>query len=165
MVHLRPLTTHLTWTELIMLVNDRDGWRSRVRAINQPPRIETEICARAPGARIRKSSHKPNANKSKTATTTSNKYINRDMHELFFRPNASGPQHRYKTRSKKNVKPKDLTKPTYLTDKERAVWAREHYQMHHGSKSGSPRTSPPETTVAPKICSPVIDPPLSGLHL
>ena len=34
---LMDVPTHLTWTELIMLVNDRDGWRSRFRAIKQPP--------------------------------------------------------------------------------------------------------------------------------
>ena len=42
--------SHLTWTELIMLANDRDGWRSRVRAIKKPPRIEIEISARSPRA-------------------------------------------------------------------------------------------------------------------
>ena len=79
-----------------------------------------------PGARAKAPRPTTSPLKQKSTSTTS-KYVIRDRHEMFFRPKAKRPAHKINTRSKAK------TKPVPLTDKQRATWAREHYEQHHGS--------------------------------
>ena len=147
-----------TWAELTTIAADRDGWRSRVRALKQPPRVEITINADVPGARVRNNETHPTPApiKPKLRTTTqTNKYTARDAHEMFFRKKdrQQQPQHRYTTRSKKSGNPKGLAKPAAMTDKERAAWARSHFQQHYG-------TTTPQQPDSPRACTPVTDSPL-----
>ena len=120
--------TGYSWKELKELAANRDNWRHRVRRLRQPSRVEVTMNALLPGARAKAPRPTTSPLKQKSTSTTS-KYVIRDRHEMFFRPKAKcatrRPSHKTNTRSK--------AKPLPLTDKQRAAWAREHYEQHHGS--------------------------------
>ena len=67
------------------------------------------------------------ASKSKIETKAKkkSKYVQRDVHEIFFRPTSRQAEKIQKLKAKK-------TKPKILTDKERADFARRHWDEHHG---------------------------------
>ena len=73
------------------------------------------------------------ASKSKieTKAKTKSKYVQRDEHEIFFRPASRQTQKIRTVREKRNLKAKK-TNPKILTDKERADFARRHWDEHHG---------------------------------
>ena len=77
-----------TWTELITLAADRDDWRGRVRALNQPKQVDVKINSKASGMRSSSRNTQPTPAPSKTKSKTTNptnKYPTRDVHEMFFR--------------------------------------------------------------------------------
>ena len=70
------------------------------------------------------------ANKDETETEAernARRYKTRDEHEMFFR-GRTGTRKQPARKCKK-------TKPRPLTNKERAAFAREHYERHHGKGS------------------------------
>ena len=151
---LMDVPARLTWSELKKLAENRDGWRDRVRALTRPPKIEIVINDAVPGARTEnpKAPQPRPRTRRQRPTTSASKYLKRDAHEAFFRPKERRQHsHRYVTRSKA-TKAKGLTKPKALTNKERAAWARAHYQQHHGTPTACPPvTSSPIVWSSPKI--------------
>ena len=65
-----------------------------------------------------------NSTTATSPTANANRYRRRDAHEAFFRPRSKTSRHQVRMRRQK-------AKPRVLTDKERAQWAREHYELHH----------------------------------
>ena len=140
-----------SWSELIKLAANRDGWRKRVRALTHPI-VEVTMNPNVEGSKIRKRVLPPAPPKPKKEVTVMSKYRSRDSHEEFFRPTLSN--HKYRTRSRAK-KPK----PKVLTDKERRAWAREHYEKHHGKPDDPTTTSPATTTATSPSSDPTTTPP------
>ena len=137
----------LSWKELKRLAADRDNWCARVRLLSQPPRVQVEMNDDVAGARVHVKAPAAIPPKTKSVTTAMSKYRARDEHEAFFRPGErKASRHKYNTRSRTTKsKPKALTRPKALTDKERATWTREHYEQHHATTT---LTTPPTTDAA-----------------
>ena len=70
--------------------------------------------------------HKP-----KPTTTQVRRYRERDAHEVFFRTGGARPKQKVVKRTK--------PMPRSLIGKQRALAAKEHWEMHHGNE---PKTSP-----------------------
>ena len=63
---------------------------------------------------------------------TKSKCVQRDEHEIFFRPASKQAQKMRSSRENRKTKLKKA-KPKVLTDKERADFARRHWAEHHGT--------------------------------
>ena len=121
----------------------------------------------APGARVKPLQQQPRTTEPKATTSTADKYLARDAHELFFRPKCKTTNkhsHRHNTRYKAKA-----VKARPLTNKQRAKWASEHYEQHHGNNAPqtpstahttptkiNPQTQIPISPSAPDLQSPII---------
>ena len=155
-----------SWQELVQLASNRDSWRARVQRLKQPSRVEVTINPDAPGAKAKPPQQNKIPQHAETkSTTTCNNYPDRDAHEMFFRPKSKSTStrtHKYNTRPKAKSK----AKPRPLTDKQRAQWAREHYEQHHGTTATTTtHTTPtknssqlqiPVSPQTPNLQSPII---------
>ena len=130
-------TLNCSWRQLCKYAEDREYWRVLVRALKQPKvkqsRITVTINPHVRGAKITRKP-KPIPRKKFAGLSPSKRaakrYRDRDAHAAFFRPTT-----RSMTRAKRK---RDQSRPNrrkrqYLTNKERAAWAREYYQQHHGT--------------------------------
>ena len=109
-----PITK--TFEELEALAADRRGWKR----IRDGGTVRTTTMREL--ADSIKITNKPPLPPQHPITKKESKYVKRDEHEAFFRPNAPGSnKHRKLTRKPKPKKPRPLT------NKERAAWARKHY--------------------------------------
>ena len=83
----------------------------------------------------------------KAKMTEAARYRARDTHVAFFLPQET--QQKKSKRPKHRAKPKGLATST-LTNKQRAAWARAHYEQHHDKKPTAPQTpTTPTPTTAP----------------
>ena len=144
-----------TWEELKQLAANRDSWRSIVNAI-KGPRVHIQLTnsplqdnqAKPPiksKPRPNRTTRPPATDKSNTTTAAAAKYRARDAHELFFR------RPRFQPPRKKKTAP--APKPPPLTDKQRQQFARDHYQLHHGTTSSQAPSTPNRciTTSSPTL--------------
>ena len=130
-----------SWHELQKYAKDKDYWRARVRKMKQP-RLRVEFHSDTTTKTTRRTADTttptptPTTLPTEQPTETENesnarKYKERDEHEMFFR---EGRARKQPTRKCKK------TKPRPLTDKERAAFARAHYELHHGSNNNNSQT-------------------------
>ena len=126
----------MTWSELLKLAANRDGWRKRVRNLRDGPKIEITMNNSLPGCKAPpRNTVAQLPSKSKPPTSPhARKYIIRDSHEVFFRPCAKGKR----KRSRRVPASKKRKKSVPLTNKQRQAWAREHYELHHGQPDPDP---------------------------
>ena len=157
-----------TWEELKQLAANRDSWRnlSLVNAI-KGPRVHIQLTTSPPRANQTKppamsKSHpttRPSTtdNSNNRAATASAKYRARDTHEMFFRRPRFQPPRKKKT----------AHKPPPLTDKQRQQFARDHYQLHHGTTSLQAPSTPSRditTSHTSPILSTAWSPNILGHH-
>ena len=121
-----------SWAELCKRAANRDGWRQMVYAIKYGTGVTVQLngtsCSHATSKR--KSAHNnlpssPSARKIVKRKTEAEKYRDRDAHAAFFRRKAKSSRRGPRTPAKK-------TKPRPLSTKERADFARAHYERNHG---------------------------------
>ena len=106
-----------SWQELVKRASNRKSWRSKVQWLRQPPRFEVTMNSDVPGARVKPRQQPQIPPHAETKMSTSAKtYLDRDAHEMFFRPKCKPINHKHNTRSKASKQAK--TRP--LTDKQRA---------------------------------------------
>ena len=141
---LMDVSVKYSWKELRMFVADRAKWRRWVHAVKTGSAISVTLMednnhqTRSRSSRLRN----PTTISTKTATATTKhsrssdatKYRDRDEHEAFFRPGSK--------RTRRNVMKSKAKKPRSLTDKERAAFARAHYELHHGKGAVTAQTTP-----------------------
>ena len=122
----------MTWTELLALAEDRQGWRKRVHNLRHGPKIEIMMNDSLPGCKAlpRCSDNQLPPVKKSLVSPRAKKYIIRDAHEAFFRPHEKGKR----KRSLRQPATKKRKKSVPLTNKQRQAWAREHFELHHGKK-------------------------------
>ena len=137
----------LSWRELCEMAENRDGWRIRVKALRTDSSVQVTMNDSLPGCRARRSARlNPTTTTTKApaaiASPRARKYIARDRHEAFFRPDIAMRGKR--KRNQRQPKPKKKRKSPQWTNKQRATWAREHYQLHHGDAANA---SPPAVKV------------------
>ena len=121
-----------TWKELRQLASNRDGWRQRVQAITGSSGVEIKLSGK--GGKVcnnflEKFSSKPTPKPESSAAKQARRYRERDAHEVFFRPCATGG---VRVRQKM-VNSRKHPKPRPLTNKQRAIAARAHWDLHHGN--------------------------------
>ena len=133
---LMDLHDKYSWRGLLMLADNRSGWKKRVQALKNglgKPVVDKPADS-THHMQTRSQTLPKTGNTSTTTTTRANtkatktnaqKYQARDAHEILFRPNlkARAPKRR-------QVKKK---KPKGLTDKQRRAEATAHYIIHHGT--------------------------------
>jgi hypothetical protein len=91
---------------------------------------------------VKQAPPKPKKNKTAAEKQTA-KYRARDKHEAFFRINQKNCNS--KRKHKKKAKQRGLSKPMAMTNKQRAAWARAHYEQHHQTTTTTAATTTPAT--------------------
>ena len=140
-----------SWEELRSSAQNRDGWRRRVQLLRHGNGVTVTMNDDLPGC---KAPRHPNTSKpdpiprAAASSPSAKKYVCRDAHEVFFRPREKG-------KCKRNPRQpcrKKRKKSQPLTDKQRAAFAREHYECNHGSQHQPPTpSSSPMSPWSPKI--------------
>ena len=160
----------LTWRQLKDLAAKREVWRHRVHSLRNPGNssrngtgVTVIINPSLPGCI---STHHHTSRPLVIPKTTTRmkspraqKYVCRDTHEAFFRPGAKGKRKRDPCRPGSKKAAKQRKRP-YLTDKQRAKWAREHYELHHGPPANSHHPS----VTSPTTLVPFSPPSILGHH-
>ena len=96
--------------------------RSKVRALTSITHAEL---TNYPNTRIKA------RERARTKARAKSKYMRRDEHEIFFRPSSKEAQQERAKRARRKRKTKKV-KSKILTDKERAEFARRHWEEHYG---------------------------------
>ena len=120
-----------SWRQLCTWACDRDSWKTRVRALKQDKIAKKDNPKPTPVPKSNPATTTPKPKPPASPATRAKRYRKRDNHELFFQLKLKP-----KTRTKKKKKP-----PRQMTNKERAIFAREHYAKHH--QTPTPTFSPP----------------------
>ena len=127
---LMDVPARLSWGDLKELTANRHSWRKRVFSLlTVTVTINPSLpgCLSSPHRISRIQQLKTN----KSAEPPSTKrYISRDTHEASFRPPGEKDKRKRGDRHHKSQKRR---KSPALTDKQRAEWARAHYELHHGT--------------------------------
>ena len=134
---LMDLPDKYSWKELLMLADNRDGWKKHVQKLKngsgnsvggKPADNIHPMRTRAKTRKQRPNNTTTTTTRTRTRTITmtdAQKYLSRDAHEIFFNPMLLGkPQKKRRTKKKT---------PTGLTDKQRRAEATAHYIIHHGT--------------------------------
>ena len=146
-----------SWEELRLSAQNREAWRRRVHHLRHGNGITVTMNNNLPGCKAFRHRH-PNMSKTKSTpravapSPVARKYISRDAHEAFFRPREKGKRKRNPIQT--NRKKRNKRQP--LTDKQRAAFARDHYERNHGPAASSQQIppippTPPMTPWSPTI--------------
>jgi hypothetical protein len=134
-----------TFQELVRLASSRKKWKqtwalTQEASATAMSAVEVKWNEAAPTACVI-IRPKPSAPQPKKPSTAITKYRARDAHEAFFRPTEK-PKKCAKSRRK--AKARGLNEPRAMTNRQRAIWARKHYEQHHGTTART-TTDPPCT--------------------
>ena len=111
---------------LVRIMKQQKAKQSRIK-ISMNPNVKGALISRKPQpAPAQKKFAKMSPSK-----RAAKRYRERDARAAFFRPRAVTRSMTRAKRKRKQQHPKQ--KKRCLTDKQRAAWAREHYQQHHGT--------------------------------
>jgi len=128
---LMDVSTKDTWRKLCQAAADREAWRDKVRLLKQKPILEKQHPNPIPTTIITAKTVHTVTTTTTTTAQNANRYKQRDAHAIMFHP-------QLKSKLKKKPKKRKKKQPRPMTNKERAKFAREHYETHHNQQNFSP---------------------------